>query len=136
MPCDSVVNNLAVANVTAREVYFPQNQIYLPRIRFGPSVHSQNIDCYFDSVQFVMLNYIESTLVGVCCETAPDNNGVSLPILRADKIASWRKPTHKIETDITLGHTLHFIDLHPQRRFVTVSLEASQLLEDSENSVA
>jgi len=134
MPSDNVVNYLPIGNITARDMFCPQQQIYLPRIEFGKSSHSENIDCYLDSIQFVILNYVESTLVGLCCETKSiTQDQVTYPVLRSDRIAaSWYKPAHKIETDVSMGHTLHFIDLHPQRRFVAVSLEESKLRDASD----
>ncbi len=120
---DSVINNLCFLNVaTRRPISHPEVKINLPKIPFHSK--STNVDGQYEKeIQFVCANYIESTNVGICCV-----NKDNVPILPTGLAhAQWRKPEHSIDTNLSSGCMLHLIDLHPQRRFVDISLDDSKL---------
>jgi hypothetical protein len=131
LPSDPYLDNLPFANVTARDHYIDDNQLRYVKVK-TTSVYSVNeadraktpidiISNYNDQIQFVALNYVESTNVAIC---GFDKDG--RPILTTDtsglttsELKEANSYCSKIVNDI---QNMYFVDLHPNRKSVDISV--------------
>ncbi len=101
---DSVLHGLAFANAVCRTVIRDNH-------RHHYYIGNDDSRSYKSSLQFVALNYVESTSIAVC---AFDSTG--LPIISRKTNASWTRDRlwGRYSVDCALDR-LYFIELHPER---------------------
>ncbi len=125
---DNLLSGLAFANVTSRDPKLNiKDPMQLPHIK----LRAEGNRSYFPRLQFVCLNYIESTQVTVCGVTNCTNTTKKpLPIL-IDKNNSDNKrmKTTVYTTDVSSIDELYFLETHPERRHVRISLADSKIIE-------
>lgn len=132
LPSDRYLDNLPFANITARDHHIDDNQLRYIKVNTS-SVEAINaadeantpmeiISNYNDQIQFVALNYIESTNVAICGFAQNDK-----PILTSDtsgfttsELAEANNFCSKNVNDIV---NLYVVDLHPNRKLVDISAQ-------------
>ncbi len=111
----SIVKNIAFANVTTRRVNekeFNCSQCVLQGSKE-------------DKIQFVPLYFLESTNVAMCATNKED-----IPILSTNYNVIRPNCRRYYDQNLKAIAKLHFIDMHPERRFVETSVEEGSLPEN------
>jgi len=124
LPSDKLIHGLPFANITARNVESRTvgSVFSYSRINLNSRHSAYNI-----TDQFVCLNYIDSTAVGVC-----GVNAMEKPIMAHGSRVRKNLYVGKkyFDFDVDSINYLALIDLHPHRKYVNISFDDSKLLEE------